>query len=158
FRPGFGDLLVSDARARLPFATTHTTNRLNHVEALYDPTLQAQVIGILLGLRNPLVTGRAKARINPYPVNSAVAQTYTVTATDSVTGISVPPGRVTVRDTFGNTVVTAEEGGPFTYQFTSRLVHNFDLESGKSTTAQLWPAVDTRLDVPYGDVRVDIGR
>src|SRR5262249_17371913 len=46
FRPGFGDLLVSDARARLPFATTHTTNRLNHVEALYDPTLQAQVIGI----------------------------------------------------------------------------------------------------------------
>src|SRR5262249_4717989 len=94
FRPGLGDLLVSDARARLPFSTTHTTNALNHAEALYSPTIQAQVVGILLGLRSPLVSGMAKARISPYPVSDVGVQQYAVTATDSVSGISIPPGPV----------------------------------------------------------------
>jgi hypothetical protein len=44
---GSGDLLTADARARLPFAVSHTTNALNHAEALYNPTLQAQVLTIL---------------------------------------------------------------------------------------------------------------
>ncbi|WHZ29383.1 MAG: hypothetical protein OJF51_004185 [Nitrospira sp.] len=51
--PGLGDLLVTDARARLPFSTSHTTNFLNHLEALSDPTLQAQVTALLLRLRSP---------------------------------------------------------------------------------------------------------
>jgi hypothetical protein len=43
---GLGDLLTADARGRLPFAT-HQTNAINHAEALWDPTLQAQVLRIL---------------------------------------------------------------------------------------------------------------
>ena len=44
---GSGDLLTSDARAHLPFSLMRTTNFLNHAEALYDPSLQAQVLVIL---------------------------------------------------------------------------------------------------------------
>jgi pimeloyl-ACP methyl ester carboxylesterase len=43
---GRGDLLTADRRTRLPFAT-HQTNPINHAEALWDPTLQAQVLRIL---------------------------------------------------------------------------------------------------------------
>ena len=50
-RNGTGDLIVTDARARLPFATSHTTNALNHAEVLWNPTVQAQVVAILLDLR-----------------------------------------------------------------------------------------------------------
>ncbi|MDK2744329.1 MAG: hypothetical protein NDI90_15585 [Nitrospira sp. BO4] len=53
--PGQGDILVSDARARLPFSASHTSNFLNHLEALSDPTLQAQVVAILLRLRSPIM-------------------------------------------------------------------------------------------------------
>jgi Putative serine esterase (DUF676) len=48
---GSGDILTTDAGARLPFALSHTSNPLNHAEALYDPTLQAQVVSILTRLR-----------------------------------------------------------------------------------------------------------
>ena len=57
--PGSGDLLVTDARSRLPFSASHTTNWLNHAEALWDPTLQSQVISILSRLRTPPVSGKA---------------------------------------------------------------------------------------------------
>lgn len=43
---GRGDLLTADNRTRLPFAV-HQTNPINHAEALWDPTLQAQVLRIL---------------------------------------------------------------------------------------------------------------
>jgi putative serine esterase DUF676 len=46
-RHGAGDILTADARAHLPFSRTRTTNPLNHAEALYDPTLQAQVLAVL---------------------------------------------------------------------------------------------------------------
>jgi hypothetical protein len=46
-RNGAGDLLTADARAHLPFSLTSTTNPLNHAEALYDPTLQTQVLAVL---------------------------------------------------------------------------------------------------------------
>lgn len=46
-RNGAGDLLVADAASHLPFATTRTTNPLNHAEALYDPGLHAQVLALL---------------------------------------------------------------------------------------------------------------
>ena len=43
---GIGDGLVSDARARLPFAS-HTTLPLNHAEALWDMDLQERVLALL---------------------------------------------------------------------------------------------------------------
>jgi len=46
-RNGSGDLLTADAACRLPFARSHTTNALNHAEALFDPALQSQVLTIL---------------------------------------------------------------------------------------------------------------
>jgi hypothetical protein len=49
--PGSGDALTADARTRLPFALSHTSNPLNHAEALYDPRLQAQVLAILRRFR-----------------------------------------------------------------------------------------------------------
>ena len=42
-----GDVVVADACARLPFAASHTVNRLTHVEALWDVSLQRQVIALL---------------------------------------------------------------------------------------------------------------
>ncbi len=46
-REGEGDVVVADASARLPFADSHTVNRLTHVEALWDVNLQHQVIALL---------------------------------------------------------------------------------------------------------------
>jgi alpha-beta hydrolase superfamily lysophospholipase len=43
---GRGDLLVTDAAARLPGAP-HRTNPLNHAEALWNPGLQQQVLSLL---------------------------------------------------------------------------------------------------------------
>jgi pimeloyl-ACP methyl ester carboxylesterase len=43
---GRGDLLTANRRTQLPFAT-HQVNPINHAEALWDPTLQAQVLRIL---------------------------------------------------------------------------------------------------------------
>jgi hypothetical protein len=43
---GLGDLLTADMRDRLPFAM-HQTNPINHAEALWHPTIQAQVLRIL---------------------------------------------------------------------------------------------------------------
>ena len=46
-RDGEGDVVVADASARLPWAASHTVNRLTHVEALWDTGLQRQVIALL---------------------------------------------------------------------------------------------------------------
>jgi hypothetical protein len=48
-RDGEGDVVVADACTRLPFAASHTTNRLTHIEALWDPALHAQVVDLLRG-------------------------------------------------------------------------------------------------------------
>lgn len=50
FVHGMGDVLTADEGARLPFATHHT-NAINHGEALWDPNLQQQVLGVLAGIR-----------------------------------------------------------------------------------------------------------
>lgn len=50
FKHGVGDLLTTDVGSRLPFAV-HRTNHLNHAEALWDTTLQQQVLTILEGVR-----------------------------------------------------------------------------------------------------------
>jgi hypothetical protein len=89
---GRGDGLVLDARAHLPFSATRTTNPLNHAEALWDPTLQAQVVAILSGLRTPGISGRAVTRIDPFPASEALA-THTVTAADAVSGQALAQGR-----------------------------------------------------------------
>ncbi|HWO00896.1 MAG TPA: MIR domain-containing protein, partial [Blastocatellia bacterium] len=47
---GLGDVLTADERARLPFAI-HRTNPINHAEALWDPGLQQQVLGVLAAIR-----------------------------------------------------------------------------------------------------------
>ena len=46
-RQGFGDFLVTDESSRLPFENSHHTNPVNHVEVLWDPTVQQQVLNIL---------------------------------------------------------------------------------------------------------------
>jgi hypothetical protein len=46
-KPGAGDGLVADARARLPFAT-HATNSLNHAEVLWSRAVQQRVVQLLL--------------------------------------------------------------------------------------------------------------
>ena len=48
--PGRGDALVTDASARLPWAT-HTTTRLNHAAVLWDRPLQLQVARLIDGPR-----------------------------------------------------------------------------------------------------------
>ncbi len=45
-KAGFGDGLVSDARARLPWST-HFTDHLNHAEVLWDRALQTQVAQLI---------------------------------------------------------------------------------------------------------------
>jgi hypothetical protein len=159
---GFGDVLVSDARAHLPFSATRTTNPLNHAEALWDPTLQSQVIAILSRLRTSPVSGRATTRISPYPVSLTPA-THTVTATDAVTGAQLT-GTVVVYDTYGGTVARVPLGPPplppasFTYGFSSRRVWAIDPRTHRPTSEVVWPSVQVELSPAYGVVDVDIGR
>jgi hypothetical protein len=160
---GFGDVLVTNASAHLPFSATRTANPLNHAEALWDPTLQSQVIAILSRLRTPVASGRATTRISPYPVSLAPAL-HTVTANDAVTGASLT-GTVVVYDTYGGTALRVPLGPPpaqaaFTYGFTSRRFRVIDPDTYPPTweVEVVWPSVQVELPPPYGVVDVDIGR
>jgi hypothetical protein len=153
---GFGDVLVSDARAHLPFSATRTTNSLNHAEALWDPTLQSQVITILSRLRVPVASGRATVRIAPYPVSVTTAS-HTVTATDAATGAPLG-GAVAVYDTHGGLALRAALGSSFTYGFASRRFRVIDPDTHRPTWEVVWPSVQAELPPPYGVVDVDIGR
>ena len=116
-RAGSGDLLVADTRARLPFAASHATNALNHLEALSDHGLQSQVSALLLAQRNPLVSGVAIAKLSPFPAKQEQSHQYRVVASDAGTGASLTPGVVTIRDGVGNLTLTLPPGGaPFKYQ------------------------------------------
>ncbi len=154
--PGSGDLLVSDARARLPFSASHTSNPLNHVEALSDPTLQAQVVAILARLRNPLVSGKATAKLSPFPARHTSTQ-YTVTATDALTGAPISSGTVTVHDASGNVALTKPLGSAFTYTFAPHQVRSIDPTTHKPVAETVWPSVTAQLGAPYGNVAVDTG-
>lgn len=46
-REGEGDLVVADACARLPFAASHTSSPLTHMDALWNSDLHACVVGLL---------------------------------------------------------------------------------------------------------------
>jgi hypothetical protein len=159
--PGSGDVLVTDASSRLPFSTSHTTNFLNHAEALWDPTLQRQVIAILDRLRppagpGPAASGQARASIDPFPASTTSAP-HTVTAVDAITGAPIPTGSVTVRDTFGSVVLQAALGTPFTFAFRGRRTVTIGPD-GERDVEILFPTVDANLPPPYGSVVVSIGR
>jgi hypothetical protein len=155
--PGAGDVLVSNASAHLPFSATRTANPLNHAEALWDPTLQSQVIAILSRLRTPTASGRAITTISPYPVSLAPAL-HTVTATDAATGMQLTNGTVVVYDTFGGMVYRGQLNIPFTYGFAPRRFRVIDPFTHRPTWETVWPTVQLGLGPPYGDVDVDIGR
>ena len=155
---GTGDVLVTDARARLPFGASHGTNPINHAGALWDAGLQAQVLAILTQLRMPTITGHATVRLNPL-ARRGVLTTYTVTAADAVTGAALTSGTVTVRDTFGVPVITIPLGQSFQYSFQGRRVRTVDWINGRPvvTYEVIWPSVEVALGAPYGTVDVDTG-
>ena len=55
---GYGDGLVTDASARLPWST-HFTDHLHHAEVLWDHTLQMQVAQLI----DPARLGRASVLV-----------------------------------------------------------------------------------------------
>lgn len=158
--PGQGDLFVSDARSRLPFSASHTTNFLNHLEALSDRTLQAQVVAILSRLRTSVSSGIARATLSPFPARRNISMQYLVTAVDAVTGMALTQGTVQVVDA-GHVVLTAQLGAPFTFRFTSRTVTHctFDplTHERDCDRSTVWPTVSVRLEPPYSRVPVDTG-
>lgn len=155
--PGAGDVLVSNASAHLPFSATRTANPINHAEALWDPILQAQVVAILARLRSSTVSGKAAATITPFPASLAPAQ-HTVTAVDSVTGVALSNGTVTVYDTFDQVALRVPLGSSFTFGFAKRRVRVFDPETKQWTWEVYLPSVEVELPSPFGTIGVDIGR
>lgn len=153
---GAGDVLVSNASAHLPFSATRTANPLDHAEALWDPTLQSQVIAILLRLRSTVVSGRATTRISPHPASLTPAQ-HVVTAADAVTGASLT-GTVVVYDNYGSVAIRVPTGSPFTFGFSPRRVPDYDDKAHHLTWEEVWPTVEVGLPAPYGAVDVDTGR
>jgi hypothetical protein len=143
-KDGVGDTLVTDSSARLSFST-HRENPLNHLEALYDPALQGQVIGILSGVGAPLLSGTAIARLHPSARQNVLAS-YTVTATDSASGIPLTPVSVSVYDAHGVLSCTSS-GDSFSYKFVPARIQG-DL---------VWPTVSARFGAPYGTVEVFTG-
>jgi len=156
FAPGIGDTFVTDARARLPFSASHTTNALNHLEALSDATLQRQVIAILTRLRSPLVSGMATATLSPFPARHVSTQ-YTVKVVDSVSGAPLTSGTVTVRSVHGAILLTTPLGVPFTITFSPEHVISIDPDTRKPTSELVWPGVQVQLAPPYGTVGVSTG-
>jgi len=162
FTDGTGDFLVTNARAHLPFSTSRTVNALNHAEALWDPTLQMQVISILAGLKVVLPSHKARATIAPFPVSQTPAQ-HVVTARDTTTGADVP-GTVSIIDANGHPVLTARTGNPsFTFGFQPTLKHIrvFDPETHRWEVEvdEIYPRVRVKFDdTSYASVNVDIGR
>jgi hypothetical protein len=153
---GAGDVLVSNATAHLAFSATRTANALNHAEALWDPTLQSQVIAILSRLRTPVASGRAVARISPYPASLTPAL-HVVRATDALTGRNLMSGSVEVYDTNGGLAVNTTIGTQFTFGFSSRRVRAIDPGTFRPTWEAVWPSAVAQLP-GYGAVPVDTGR
>ena len=66
--------------------------RVRHEDGeLSDPTLQAQVVAILLRLRTPVSAGIARVTLSPFPARPNVTTLYTVTA--SVSDVAGHGGR-----------------------------------------------------------------
>ena len=165
-RSGVGDVLVTDASARLPFAASHNTNAINHLEALSNAGLQAQVASFLLALRAPRLS--ATASLSPL-AKRGQSQQYVVHASDAASGATLTPGVVKIHDGQGHLSLTVPAGGaPFVYKFvpvtvqTRIHVHGTDPFSGKpsdeaETVEKLvWPTVTVELG-PFGTIDVFTG-
>jgi hypothetical protein len=153
---GFGDVFVTDTSSRLPFAATHTTNPLNHAEALYDRGLQAQVVA-LLARRRTTQSGRADVRLTPFPASLAPAP-HTGTATDAESGMPITAGLVSVYDADGNLALQQAIGAPFTYGFAPIRTRVRDPETRRWITEVRGPSIDVALPAPYGTLVVVTGR
>jgi len=112
-KDGSGDCCVADASAKLPFLTAdrHTSNAINHMQALWDPGLQAQVSDILVG-RCPQLVPSLVVTVTPFgaPLGTPVVLQFTVT--DSITGKTVEAA-VQIEDP--KTVGTSPAVGPVTF-------------------------------------------
>ena len=91
-----GDILVTDTRSHLPGELSHHTNPVNHAAALWDPTIQTQVSGIL-----HTMVSQASFVSQSLPQTMSVGVTYPVSITMQNTGSStwmsrrklpLPPG------------------------------------------------------------------
>lgn len=155
--PGTGDILVAAGRAHLPFSATSVNNPLNHAEALWNSTLQAQVVGILSRLRTPpRPRPRGVARITPYPASIAPA-THTVTASDTATGAAITTGNVVIRGRFGAVLLRTSLGVPFSFAFRGQRVIVF--VDGRREVELISPKVTVELAPPYDQtVVVDTGQ
>jgi hypothetical protein len=154
--PNVGDTFVTDVSARLPFAATHATNPLNHLEALYDPSVQRQVIALLSALRSPVFSGRATVTLTPFPAKPHVATHYTVTAADAVSGLPLTPQSVTVRSPHGGVLLTSP-GASFTFSFVQQHVIEIDPQTHRPVSELVWPGVSVQLPAPYNVVDVPTG-
>jgi hypothetical protein len=155
--PGAGDVLVSNASAHLPFSATRTANSAHPCRGLWDPTLQNQVVAILLRLRSPTVSGHAATRISPHPASLTPAQ-HVVTAEPRCHRHATEPGSVAVYDTHGALALRAGLGSPFTFGFAPRRFRVMDPVTHRFTWETAWPTVEVDLRAPYGVVGVDTGR
>jgi len=78
-----GDILVTDTRSHLPGELSHHTSSVNHAAALWDPTIQTQVNGILHNL-----VSQASFVSQSLPQTMSVGVTYPVSITIQNTGSS----------------------------------------------------------------------
>lgn len=88
-----GDIRVTDASARLPFAIAHHSNAINHAQALWDSNIQQQGLEALRTMRGHLATPELTARLaaGEYgsPLDNQQPYTLHISCTDSVTGQAV---------------------------------------------------------------------
>jgi len=155
-RNGSGDILVSDAAAHLPFSTSRTTNPLNHLEALYDPLLQRQVITILALLRVPPPQHRAVTAISPFPASTTLAS-HVVSATDAGNGQPLA-GDVIVTNALGRVVMQSRVGQAFSFGFAPTLRRVFDRETRRWIVEEVFPVVRVQFDdANYPAAVVDLG-
>ena len=78
-----GDILVTDTRSHLPGELSHHTSAVNHAAALWDPTIQTQVRGIL-----HTMVSQASFVSQSLPQTMSVGVTYPVSITMQNTGSS----------------------------------------------------------------------
>ncbi len=78
-----GDVLVTDARSRLPGEASHRTNRVNHANLLSDGGIQAQVRDVLQTMRS-----NAAFIAQTVPQNMVAGATYPISITLQNTGTS----------------------------------------------------------------------
>ncbi len=169
--PGQGDMLVTNARAHLPFAVTRTTNPMNHAEALWLPEIQAQVEGVLARvppapalLRDALFVGQSvpsemvlgSSHVVEVRMRNMGNQTWTAAAEYRLGShlaqwrwprVDVPAPVAPGQEARFQFVVTAPTtSGSYTFQWRM-------LQEGVEWFGEMTPAVTIRVGVRVPDVR-----